>query len=89
MVVLWSNFGSINKTAVEETSSEATNAKVTLNKVHILADGKGAIRGFLVGNPAGFETPSAFKLGEVSVSLDIGLLSSDTFRIHEIVIAAP
>ena len=54
-----------------------------------MADGKGAIRGFLVGNPAGFETPSAFKLGEVSVSLDIGLLSSDTFRIYEIVIAAP
>ena len=82
VVVLWSNIGLINKTAVEEASSEATKAKVTLNEIHILADGKGAIRGFLVGNPAGFETPSAFKLGEVSVSLDIGPVSSDTVRIH-------
>ncbi len=31
----------------------------------------------------------SFKLGEVSVSLDIGPLSSDTVRIHEIVISAP
>ncbi len=46
VLVFWSNIGSINKTAVEEASSEATKAKVTLNEVYILADGKGAIRGF-------------------------------------------
>lgn len=89
VVVLWSNIGSIIKTAVEEIGSEATKAKVTLNEVDISSDGKGAIRGFSVGNPAGFETPSAFKLGEVAVSLDIGSVSSDTVRIHEIVISAP
>ncbi len=57
--------------------------------VHISSDGKGTVHGFSVGNPAGFETPSAFKLGVVWVSLDIGSVSSDTVRIHEIVTAAP
>lgn len=72
MVVLVSNLDSIIKTAVEEVGSEATQAKVTLSEVEISADeGKAALRGFSVSNPAGFETPSAFKLGEVAVTLDM------------------
>lgn len=64
-VFLLSNLDSIIKAAVEEVGSEATQAKVSLNEVEISTEGKGALRGFSVGNPAGFETDSAFKLGEV------------------------
>jgi len=90
LIVLWSNLGSIIKAAVEEVGSEATQAKVTLNEVDISSDGKGALRGFSLGNPAGFETPTAFKLGEVSVSLDVASVTSgDTVHIREIVVAGP
>jgi hypothetical protein len=62
VVVLLSNLDSIIKTAVEEVGSEATQANVTLSEVNILAnEGKAALRGLSVSNPAGFETPSAFK----------------------------
>jgi len=76
VVILLSNLDSIIKTAVEEVGSEATQAKVTLSKVEISADeGKAALRGFSVGNPAGYETPTAFKLGEVAVTLDLGTVT--------------
>ncbi len=90
VVVLLSNLDSIIKTAVEEVGSEATQAKVTLSEVEISADeGKAALRGFSVGNPAGFETPSAFKLGEVAVTLDLGTVTEDIVHIKEILIAGP
>ena len=90
LIVLWSNLGSIIKAAVEEVGSEATQAKVTLNEVDISSDGKGALRGFSLGNPSGFETPTAFKLGEVLVSLDVASVTSgDTVHIREIVVAGP
>ena len=89
VVLLVSNLDSLIKTAVEEVGSKATQAKVSLSEVKISTDGKGALRGFTVGNPTGFDTPGAFKLGEVSVSLDVGSVTSDTVRIHEILVAAP
>lgn len=89
-VVLYSNIDSIIKTAVEEVGSEATQASVTLADVEISAEeGKAALRGFSVGNPSGFATPNAFKLGEVSVSLDIASITEDTVRIKEVLIAGP
>ena len=90
MVVLLSNLDSIIKTAVEEGGSEATQANVTSSEVDILAnEGKAALRRFSVSNPAGFETPSAFKLGEVAVTLDIGSVTEDTVHIKEILISGP
>ena len=89
VVFLISNLDSLIRTAVEEVGSEATQAKVTLSEVEISTEGKGALRGFIVGNPSGFETPSAFKLGEVSVSLDIASVTGDTIRIHEVLINGP
>ena len=88
-VFLLSNLDSIIKAAVEEVGSEATQAKVSLNEVEISTEGKGALRGFSIGNPAGFETESAFKLGEVSVSLDVGSVTEDTVHIKEVLIVGP
>lgn len=89
LLVLLSNIDSIIKAAVEEVGSEATQAKVTLNEVEISTEGVGALRGFSVGNPAGFETPNAFKLGEVSVSLDVASVTEDTVHIREVIVAGP
>ena len=42
-----------------------------------------------MGNPAGFESDHAFKLGQVSVALDTESIGGDTIVIKEVVIAAP
>jgi uncharacterized protein involved in outer membrane biogenesis len=89
VVLLIGNIDSLIKTAVEEVGSEATKAKVTLDDVEISTDGKGALRGLTVGNPQGFKTDNAFKLGEVSISLDIASVTKDTVTIKNILIAGP
>jgi len=88
--VLYSSLGDLIKAAVEKVGSEATQASVTLDSVDLDAtSGKGALRGFKVGNPKGFETPAAFTLGSVSLHVDAGTVTSDPVVIKEIVIDKP
>ena len=54
-----------------------------------VTSGHGALRGLSVGNPKGFKTPSAFDLGEISLTFDIGTIRSDPVIIKEIVVSAP
>jgi hypothetical protein len=90
VVFVLSSLDSLIQEAVETYGSEITQADVRLDTVKIEASsGKGALSGLKVGNPKGFETESAFRLGEVSVSLDVGTVTEDVIVINEIVIAAP
>lgn len=76
--------------AVEKYGSAALEAEVTLDKTEIsLKSGKGTLSGLKVGNPKGFETESAFQLGEISVTLDAKTITKDTVVIKEIIISAP
>lgn len=85
-----SNLDSIIKAAVEDVGSEATKTKVTLNDVKIsLTSGEGALRGFQMGNPAGFKTKEAMRFGEVNVKVDTGSVTKDVIVIKEVVIAGP
>ena len=87
---VFSSLDGLIKDAVEKYGSEITKAKVSLNEVKVdIGSGKGALSGLNVGNPAGFKTPSAFKLGGISVNIDTGTVTSDPVVIKEIVIDAP
>ena len=87
---LYSSFGSLIKMAVEKYGSEITQANVRLNEAEVSAtSGTGALRGLFVGNPEGFRTASAFQLGEIALTLDVGTLTSDPVVIKEIVVSAP
>lgn len=89
VIIVISSIDSIVKTAVEEFGSKATKTRVTLNEVEISASGKGALRGFTMGNPAGFKTESAARLGEIKIDLDVATVTEDVVIIREIVIAGP
>jgi hypothetical protein len=89
VIFLISSIDSIVKTAVEEFGSKATKTRVTLNEVEISTSGTGALRGFTMGNPAGFKTESAVKLGEIKIDIDVGSVTEDVVIIREIVIAGP
>ena len=89
MFVLSSLDGLIQQ-AIEQYGSEITKTQVTLAEVELDAtSGKGVLRGLRIGNPAGFDTPSAFQLGAISITIDTASLASDTVVITEIVIDAP
>ena len=87
---LFSNLDSLVKEAVEKIGTDATQAKVTLNKVEIgIKSGSGALSGLTVANPKGFKTPSAFELGSISVKIDPSSIGSDVIVIKEIAIDGP
>jgi hypothetical protein len=87
---LFSSLDGLIQEAVEKYGSEITKAEVKLAAVNIdIGSGKGGLSGLKVGNPKGFETPSAFNLGEISIAIDTGSVTENPVIIKEIVIAAP
>ena len=90
VVIVLVGLDDIVKEAVERAGSDVTKVEVTLNEADVSpTEGKAALRGLIIGNPADFKTDSAFTLGEISVSLDIGSIGDDTLLIHEIVVNRP
>ncbi|MEH6402595.1 MAG: hypothetical protein V7750_04435 [Sneathiella sp.] len=88
--VFYFNLDKVIIAAVEEYGSEVTQAEVTLNEVDLdITSGKGALRGLFVGNPKGFEEPSAFELGEISLSINMSDTNEKLIHINEIQIIAP
>ncbi len=87
---VFSSLDSLIKAGVETYGTEITQAKVTLETVELdITSGKGALSGLVVGNPKGFQTPSAFKLGRISITIDTATVTSDPVVIKEIVITKP
>lgn len=75
---------------VKTYGPDVTQTPVTLDDVSLSAfSGSGSISGFVVGNPEGFSSEYAMKLGDFSVSLKPASLISDKIVINEILIDAP
>lgn len=90
LVVLYFSLNSVIKHGVETVGPQATGVDVKLQKADIsLFSGKGALKGFFIGNPEGFKNPAAFQLNEVRVALNVKSVFSDKIIIDEIFINAP
>lgn len=90
VVLAFSHVGSIVESAVERVGSEATQASVTLDGVDIsTSSGEGGLHRLVIGNPRGFATASAIRLGEIKVAVDTGTIASDTIVVREVQIVAP
>lgn len=89
-LVLFANLDSIIKSGVEGVGSEATQSDVTVENVELsVSSGQGAIRNLKIGNPDGFATDSAMRLGTISISLDTSTLNSDIVVVKEVLIDGP
>jgi len=78
------------KQAIERFGPEITGVSVTVKRVKLEpTQGKGAIYGLEVGNPAGYGAPRAFTLGEMRLAIDFSTVTSEVIHIKEIVIDAP
>jgi uncharacterized protein involved in outer membrane biogenesis len=88
---LLSSLDSIAKNAIEKFGSQVTGTSVSVDNVRLLPfNGAGTVSGLMVGNPAGFATPHALTLDQLSVTLDMNsLLGSGPIVIKEIDIVAP
>jgi len=88
--VLYMSLNRVIRSAVETYGPQATKSEITLGSVNVSPfSGNASLSNLVVGNPQGFKTPSAFKLGAMRMSLDVRSLLSDRVSIREIVITAP
>jgi len=87
---LYSSLDTIITSAVEKFGSEITQTRVTLKETKISpTDGKGALRGFRMTNPANFKTESSVEFDEISMTLDIKTITEDTIVVKDITISGP
>ena len=85
---LW--LGSLIKRGVEQIGPRITQTSVTLRDADIaLLSGRVELIDMTVGNPKGFQAPSAFRLHNATVRLDWKSMLSDTVIIEEILIDGP
>ena len=90
VVVVFLSLNTIVKKGVETVGPQLTKATVTLGSANISPlSGSGQLHELFVGNPEGFNTPSAIKVGDIKVAVALGSVTSDTIKIKEIKISAP
>lgn len=84
------NLDLIVKHAISHYGSQMTQAKVKVDAVQIrTADGLGVVRGLVIGNPQGFKSAHALKVGVIEVAVDIRTLTDDVVVVKRIVIESP
>jgi len=80
----------IVKRGIETFGPKLTKVDIKLDKVALsLFSGSGKIDGLVVGNPEGFKTPQAIRVGSISLVLSPGSLLSDKVVIKSITVDAP
>jgi hypothetical protein len=90
IVVLVFFLGSIVKAGIETVGPKVAGVAVTVEKVRVNPlTGMVHVNALLIGNPEGFQTPSAMELGEFKLDISLASLMSDTVVIKQILIDAP
>ena len=90
VVVGLSNIGPMIKKAVNTYGPTITKTDVKLDDVGVsLLSAEASLKGFLLGNPKGFQSPQAIKVGSISVNVDEKSLTQDTIVIDRIEVIKP
>ncbi len=80
----------IVKTGIETVAPTITQTTVKLDGVSISAlSGSVGLKGFVVGNPAGYKTPSVISIGKTAVSVTPRSLFAEKIIVRSIEIRAP
>src|SRR3954466_3164787 len=82
--------GTIVKSGVEKVGPRVTKTDVKLKGATLsVFSGSGELKGFVVGNPEGYKSPSAIQVGSMAVSVQPGSVMSDKIVVHSIKMVAP
>lgn len=81
---------SLVKSGIEVAGSRVLGTAVTVDSVSLSPlSGSGSISGLRIANPEGYSTPYAFELGEVSLALNLGSLTTDLIEVDSVIIDSP
>ncbi|UCE87552.1 MAG: hypothetical protein JSU66_07515, partial [Deltaproteobacteria bacterium] len=85
-----SRLDSLVAALVERYGTEIAGTPVRVGSVKIdLRAGRGTIGGLRVANPEGYSRGDAFQLGEITLDIALGTLTSSPVVIDELVVGAP
>ena len=85
-----SNLGPIIKKAVNTYGPEITQTQVRLGDAGVsLFSGEAKLSDLLLGNPKGFNTPQAMKIGSIYLNVDEKSLTGNPIVIDQIEVVAP
>jgi uncharacterized protein involved in outer membrane biogenesis len=78
------------KKGIETFGPQLTKVSVQLDAVKLsVLSGRGHLKGLVVGNPEGYKTPFAIRVGDASLALQPGSLFSDKIVIRSVNVQAP
>ena len=90
LVGLTLSLGSIIKKGVQTVGPQMTRTDMRLEGATVsVLSGSGALKGFFLGNPEGYHTASAVKVGEVSVGVIPRSVLSDKVHVTHVKVLAP
>lgn len=82
--------GPLVKKGVETVGPMVTQVEVKLDSARVgLLSGHGSLKGLVVGNPPGYQSASAMKLGEISVEVVPRSVFADKIHLKSVTILAP
>jgi len=90
LVVFVAYLDAMVKAGIETVGPKITGTTVTVESVKLLfLTGEGRIKGLVIGNPKGYQSLSAFKLGDARIKVNVPSALTDKLIIEEIVVDAP
>ncbi len=90
VVVGISKLGPLVKTAVNTYGPKITNTELRVDDVGIsLFSAQAKLKRFFLGNPKGFKSPSAMKVGSIFVDVDQSSVTKNPIIINRIEVVAP
>jgi hypothetical protein len=82
--------GSIVKKGVETAGPQITKTDMKLESASVsILSGAGSINNFMLGNPQGYQTPQAIKVGKVDLAVRPGSIFSDKVEIRHVRVRSP
>ena len=90
LVIGISNLGPMIKTAVNTYGPKMTKTEVHLGDVDVsIFSAEVKLQDFYLGNPKGFKSPDAIKVGSIYVNVDEGSITGETIIIDKIEVVGP
>jgi len=87
---LFNSLDALVQAGIEKFGPEVTQVSVKVGSVRLdPANGEGEISGLRLGNPKGFKTESALKVGTIRLRMDPTSIAGDVVLIHEVIIQSP
>jgi len=82
--------GPIVKIAMEQVGPKVTQVTIKVDGVDVsLVTGSAKVKGLMVGNPNGYTTPQAIKVGTIAVSMDPFSVMSNKILVRSIHVESP